>query len=101
MHHDQGNYEEAIESYNQALKIREEIGDKIEIAGILNNIGGIQRERQEYALSLQTYLKAFSISKEINSPQFQIIEKNIFYLRGELRNKEFNAILRKLRAGNN
>jgi tetratricopeptide (TPR) repeat protein len=100
IHHDQGNYEKAIESYNQALKIKEEIGDKVEIAGILNNIGGIQRERKEYALSLQAYLKAFSISKEINSPQFQVIEKNISYLRGELGDKEFNAILRKVRAEN-
>jgi tetratricopeptide (TPR) repeat protein len=100
IYRDQENYGKAIESYNQALKIREEIGDKIEIAGILNNIGGIQRKRKEYALSLQAYLKAFSISKEINSPQFQVIEKNISYLRGELGDKEFDAILRKVRAEN-
>ncbi|MHC1754703.1 MAG: tetratricopeptide repeat protein [Methanosarcina sp.] len=95
-----GNHEEALKLYNQSIKIKEEIEDKVGVAEILNNIGGIQREKKEYVLSLQAYLKAFSIFKNINSSQCQIIEKNISYLRGELGDKEFNAILRKVRAEN-
>jgi hypothetical protein len=51
-------------------------------------------------LSLQAYLRALSIFRNINSPQYQTVEVNISYLRNELGEKEFNAILGKLRAEN-
>lgn len=95
-----GNYEEALKLYNQSIKIKKEIGDKVGVAEILNNVGGIRREKREYILSLQAYLRALSIFKNVNSPQYQTVEVNISYLRDELGEKEFNAILGKVRAGN-
>lgn len=100
IYRDQENYGKALKNYNQYLKIKEDVGDKIEIAGVLNDIGGIHRNRHEYILSLQAYLKAFSIFKELDSSHCQVVEKNISYLRNEMGEEEFNAVLEKWRVEN-
>ena len=45
IHHDQGNYEEAVKKYNQSLKIAEELGDKSGIAETLHQLGMIHQIR--------------------------------------------------------
>ncbi|MBI4647880.1 MAG: tetratricopeptide repeat protein [Bacteroidia bacterium] len=61
-----GDYNKANASFFEALKISEEINDKITIAGTCNNIGEIQRLKGDYNKALEFYKKAHTIYKEMN-----------------------------------
>ena len=62
----EGNYEKAMEHYNESLKIMEEAGYKKEIAVALNNIGYIHLTQGKAVKALEFYLNSLSIKKEIN-----------------------------------
>ncbi len=55
VHYLQGNYEEAVNLYNQSLKIEEELGNKSETAQTLHQIGRMDEENEEYALLLSCF----------------------------------------------
>jgi tetratricopeptide (TPR) repeat protein len=96
VHQDQGNYEEAVKKYNQALKIEEEMGDKRGIAQTLGQLGIIYIENLEYSSALQAVFTAFSIFKSLNSPYAQLAEKYLASLRDKMGEGEFNAQLERL-----
>jgi tetratricopeptide (TPR) repeat protein/serine phosphatase RsbU (regulator of sigma subunit) len=69
IHHAQGRYAEALESYQKALSIRERIGDQQGIATCHNNIGVIHDNQGRYAEALEAYQKALSIRERIGDQQ--------------------------------
>jgi len=65
-----GNYPEALNNHEAALKIREEIGDKQGYASSYSNIGSIYRAMGNYPEALDHYLAALKIYQEIGAKQF-------------------------------
>lgn len=66
-------YKKAINYFNEALKIDEELDDKNGIAVNLGNIGNIYNYEQEYDTALIYYLKALKINEEIDDKKNQAI----------------------------
>ena len=60
-----GEYDAALEQYQNSLAILEELGDGVGIARSLNNIGIIQQARGEYDAALEQYQRSLAISEEL------------------------------------
>jgi len=65
VYQNKGEFPKALECYNKSLKIKEECGDKGEIAASLNNIGVIYVEQGEIAKAIDYWLKSLKIREEI------------------------------------
>ena len=65
IHQDQGNYEEAVEKYNQSLKIKEELGDKSGIAATLQQLGMIHQDQGNYEEAVKMYNQSLKIVEEL------------------------------------
>jgi adenylate cyclase len=65
----QGNYPRALDYSHKSLAIDEVIGDKIGIAGKLNNIGIIYKEQGNYPRSLEYSQKSLAIYEEIGDKE--------------------------------
>ena len=63
--HIKGNYNRALECYQNSMTIWEELGNKNGIAGILANIGIIYKYQGDYPRALEYYHKALEINEEI------------------------------------
>jgi tetratricopeptide (TPR) repeat protein len=63
---DTGNYEQAINNYQQSLKISETLNDKKGISAILGNIGSAYYFQGDYPKALNNYFKALKLAEEIN-----------------------------------
>lgn len=62
---DRGDYDKALEYYNQSLKISGELGDRAGTAYSLGQIGIIYRNRGEYNKALENYEQVLGISEEL------------------------------------
>lgn len=62
----QGNYKEAILSWQQAIEVYKGIGDKKGIANMLNNQGAIYFNQGDDAKSLEIHLQSLKMSEGIN-----------------------------------
>jgi adenylate cyclase len=60
-----GNYPKALEYFDRSLKISEEIGNKVGIAKVLNNIGSIYKNQSNYPKALEYYQRSLKIQEEI------------------------------------
>ena len=60
-----GDYDRAMDIYIPALKQSEELGDKQEMAGILNNIGVVHSNKGNYDTALDYYGRSLAIIEEI------------------------------------
>ena len=63
---DQNDMPKALDFYQKALKISEELVEKTQISVILNNIADIYFNQSNFSQSLEYYNKALKISEEIN-----------------------------------
>ncbi|MGD1714300.1 CHAT domain-containing protein [Dapis sp. BLCC M172] len=61
-----GAFDEALETYEQVLTIRKELGDQGGIAQTLNNIGDVYINQREYSEALDVLQKALTIRRQIN-----------------------------------
>jgi CHAT domain-containing protein len=61
----QANYEPALESYRQALKLREQMADKSGQGGVLAGIGSTLLRQKDYAESLDTFQKALEVFNSV------------------------------------
>jgi tetratricopeptide (TPR) repeat protein len=59
----QGKYVEALDYYEQSLRIFREQGDKIGIANLLNNIGSIYADKGDDAKALEYCLQSLKIAE--------------------------------------
>ncbi|MCS7184803.1 MAG: tetratricopeptide repeat protein, partial [bacterium] len=64
-----GEYIGALERFNQAKKICEELGDKQGVSIVLTSIGGIYYVLGEYDKALSYYDESLSIAREIKDKQ--------------------------------
>ena len=77
IHSQQSNYYGALESYQKALKIYQEIGAKKNIAKVLNNIGVVYKSQQNYNKAIEYFNKAFIIQQEIGEQSAAVTLTNI------------------------
>jgi len=61
-----GTFDEALETYEQVLSIRKELGDQGGIAQTLNNIGDVYINQREYSEALDVLQEALTIRRQIN-----------------------------------
>ncbi len=60
-------YKEALENYNIALLLNNEIGNETNAAGVLNNIGMIHWNKGDYAKALSYYIKSAETLEKIGN----------------------------------
>ncbi|MBI5542076.1 MAG: tetratricopeptide repeat protein [Bacteroidia bacterium] len=63
----QSDYANALEKYNESLKIRENINDKVGISYSLNSIGLIYSTQGDYVKALEFYNKSLKISQALQN----------------------------------
>ena len=98
IHLEQGNYEEAMEKYQQSLEIQESIGDKNGIAGTLHELGMIHEKHDEdFPAALEKYIIAYSIFKELKSPNAEITGNSIARLKEKMGEEAFNKAFEEIR----
>jgi tetratricopeptide (TPR) repeat protein len=61
--------EKALSCHGQALRIGEEIGDKLAIAVSYNNMGVLYESQSEYPRALQYYFKALQLRKAVDQAE--------------------------------
>jgi len=64
LYHKQAEFEQAVNDYVSALRIRRELGEIDEELIILNNIGGVYLDSEEYEKSKMYYSKMHSVAKK-------------------------------------
>jgi signal transduction histidine kinase len=62
-----GNYENAMEYNFKALRIKEKVNNKFDIADSYNNIGSLYGAMSDLPKSLEYHIKALALRKEINN----------------------------------
>lgn len=65
-HYYQGEYQNALRRYQEALVVAQEIGDNVLIANSLNNIGVLYFVWGEHDLALEYYLRTLALRLEAN-----------------------------------
>jgi hypothetical protein len=90
-----GEDDQAIEKYNESLKIKEQIGDQRGIAFTLGNIGVLFFDREEYRNSFQHAIQSYSIFKQIQSPEKEWVQSILFEIRNKLGDNEFQELLNR------
>ncbi|MBI5663467.1 MAG: tetratricopeptide repeat protein [Nitrospirae bacterium] len=67
IHQAQGEYDKAIEKYNQSMKIKEELGGKSGIASTLHQLGMIHQVQGDYDRAIEKYNQRMKISEELGN----------------------------------
>ncbi len=80
-----GELDEALRYYKEALAIEEQLGDLRGKATDLNNIGSLLYGKGELDEALRYYKEALAISKELESPNAEIIKRNITFLKNNMK----------------
>jgi adenylate cyclase len=62
----QGNYIDALVSWQQSLKTFESIGDKLGVANMLNNLGAVHFNEGDDSKAIEYYLESLQVSEELN-----------------------------------
>ncbi|MCP3931459.1 MAG: tetratricopeptide repeat protein, partial [Bacteroidetes bacterium] len=88
----QGQYEKALEFFQKAIAIWEEVLDAKHpsLATSYNNIGLLYQDQGQYEPALEFYQKAIAICSESlgdQHPNTQTIKNNLERLRREIKNK--------------
>ena len=71
-----GEIEQAMDYYEKSLKISEEIGDKMGIAVVLNNMGLIFKASGDFNKTLDYYTKSLKIKEEIGDKEAIAVSLN-------------------------
>jgi signal transduction histidine kinase/Tfp pilus assembly protein PilF len=64
---DLGNYEQAIQCNQLALKYLKPIDYKVAVAAVYNNLGTVYKRKSLYDKALDVYLKSLEIKKDLNN----------------------------------
>ena len=83
----QSNYYLALENYQKALKIYQEIGEKKSVAKAYNNIGVVYKSQQNNVKAIEYFKKAFKIQEEIGEQTAAVTLTNIGVIYFEQKNK--------------
>ncbi|OFY82188.1 MAG: hypothetical protein A3F72_08220 [Bacteroidetes bacterium RIFCSPLOWO2_12_FULL_35_15] len=63
----QRNFPKALEYYEQALKIQEELGDRNGVASDLNNIGNVYHSEKNYSKAITYFLRCLKMMQEMGN----------------------------------
>lgn len=74
---EQSNYYMALENYQKALKLYQEINEKTNISKALNNIGIVYKSQQNYPKALEYLTKALAIQQQIGEQSAAVTLTNI------------------------
>jgi len=69
--------EKALEKYNRSLKISEEIGDKLNIALTLVQVGIVKYDQKGYQEAITALSRAISIFEVLESPYLELAMKDL------------------------
>jgi tetratricopeptide (TPR) repeat protein len=64
----QGNYAIAIDNYIKSLKLREKLGEVFNQIQMLNNIGTVYKEQQDFDKALTYYIDAKELLNQVDEP---------------------------------
>jgi tetratricopeptide (TPR) repeat protein len=67
VYNDQGSYPQALEYYKKSLVLSEELKDKPNIAGTLNNIGMVYHQQGNYTQALENLLRGLKLREEMGN----------------------------------
>ena len=106
LYYQQDNIEKAINYFEKAISLSEEIGDKTVIPTALNNIGFILKQQGDIIRALEYYHKSLKLNKELNEKEEVALSLNnigsIYFKQNEY-NKALNyyreALLLEKEAG--
>ena len=71
-----GKSDAALASFNQALVLQREIGQKQETADTLTDIGTVYQDRGDYDQALKTYKEALQIQRESGDQSAEALSLN-------------------------
>jgi tetratricopeptide (TPR) repeat protein len=88
--------EKALEKYYRSLKISEEIGDKLNIALTLAQVGRLKYELRRYQEAISALSRATSIFEVLESPYLELAMKDLGSIKEEIGEEKFNELIKKL-----
>ena len=86
-----GDYDKALNYYERALAIREEIGDKSGMGINLNNIGIVHHDKGDYKKALDYYERSLAIQKEIGLNKLELSTTTYLYLTYKHLGKQYDV----------
>ena len=72
-HYQTGQYDQALNNFQQALIIVREVGDRTGEGATLNNIGAVYRAQGKYQQALNNYEQALVIAREVGAKPLEYI----------------------------
>lgn len=91
-----GDYDAALTQYQQSLEITETIGDVAGMAISFDQMGNLYIEKEEYDTALKFSVQSFLKFSELDSPNRDIVRRNILDVRKKMKVRQFEAILKEM-----
>jgi class 3 adenylate cyclase/uncharacterized protein HemY len=95
-----GKYLEALDNYNQSLKIFQDIKDNVGIANLYSNIGSIYYNQADYAKALENHLLSLQYAERTNNKLRILTALNnvgtVYYIKPATREKALQYYLKAL-----
>ncbi len=95
-----GLYDQALEYYDQSIKLKEELGNRLGIANSLHQIGIIQQKRGNYDEALEHYDRSLKVNGELataQASQMHIIKSATFISCAERMSKRWSTTIVRLK----
>jgi hypothetical protein len=94
LHQDRGEYGEALQRYEQSLRIAEEFGYRAQVASTLGQIGKLFMETEQYGEAFTQLLNALVTFLQLQSPNAHIVTIMLRTLRARWGEQAFDAAWR-------
>ena len=89
-------HDKALEHYRKSLEIRENLGEKLDIALTCAQIGALLTQTKVYESAIQYFLRAKSIFKELGSRYIVHVKRDLDSIRAEIGEDRFRKYLDQL-----
>jgi len=97
IHQDRGEYDAALEKYNESLEIKKKLGNQSGIASTLGQLGILLASTENYKDAIAYLLTSYNFFEKLKfDPQKQIALQNIEKIKNKIGEKEFNTIIQSL-----
>jgi len=95
--YNKGEYEPALELYNQSLEIARKLGDQLTVVLILNNIASLHVSKGEYEQALFHALQAHKILERFAIPsELQKSHDILGSIEGKLGSEAYQRLVKKV-----
>ncbi|MEA3282352.1 MAG: tetratricopeptide repeat protein, partial [Euryarchaeota archaeon] len=96
IYQDKGEYDTALNLYNQSLEITKTLGDQIGIASTTEQIGTLHSSTKRYKEALKNFMAAAEIFENLDSPYLQTTLNDIDAMKQELGEKRFKRYQKEI-----